>query len=211
MTAGYYAAIVEGGTRRSRTDSLKRQDAERLIRGPARLDGTVHDERPPMDLRLRASVYSWDELPAGQVVEVLQPYTETAELVVEEDTGASGAYYPRLPSTSPRRPAARRARLSGAVPGRRSCPGSWRSRRRGSRLGRAVRRSGRRSDGWPGRRGRAVRCAVAAAPGRQQRQGRADEDAPVQPAAERGEHARAHWPATVIEILPNGRARLRRA
>ena len=94
MTAGYYAAIVEGGTGRSRPDSLKWQDAERLVRGlAARLGGTVHDERPPMDLRLRASVYSRHELPAGQVIEVLQPYTDTGELVFEEDTGVSGAYY----------------------------------------------------------------------------------------------------------------------
>ena len=94
LTAGYYAAIVEGGTGRSRPDSLKWQDAERLIRGLAtRLGGTVHDERPPMDLRLRASVYSGHELPARQVVEVLQPYTDTGKLVLEEDTGVSGAYY----------------------------------------------------------------------------------------------------------------------
>jgi hypothetical protein len=94
MTAGYYAAIVPGGTSRSRPDSLKWLDAERLIRGlAARLGGTVHDERPPMDLRLRASVYSGHELPAGQVVEVLQPFTDTGELVFEQDTGVSGAYY----------------------------------------------------------------------------------------------------------------------
>jgi hypothetical protein len=94
MTAGYYAAIVAGGTSRSRPDSLKWQDAERLIRGlAARLGGTVHDERPPMDLRLRASVYSGHELPAGQVVEVLQPYTDTGKLLFEEDTGVPGAYY----------------------------------------------------------------------------------------------------------------------
>ena len=94
MTAGYYAAIVEGGTSRSRPDSLKWQDAERLIRGlAARLGGTVHDERPAMDLKLRVSVYSGHELPVGQVIEVLQPYTGTGELHVEEDTGVSGAYY----------------------------------------------------------------------------------------------------------------------
>ncbi len=96
LTAGYYAAIIEGGTSRTRPDSLKWQDAERLIRGLRRhrLGGTVHDERPPMDIRLRASVYSGHELPAGQVIEVLQPYTGTGELVtVEEDTGVSGAYY----------------------------------------------------------------------------------------------------------------------
>lgn len=94
MAAGYYAGIVEGGTGRTRPDSLKWQDAERLIRGLAvRLGGTVHDERPPMDLKLRVSVYSGHELPASQVVEVLQPFTGTGDLVVEQDTGVSGAYY----------------------------------------------------------------------------------------------------------------------
>jgi hypothetical protein len=94
LAAGYYAAIAEGGTGRSRPDSLKWQDAERLIRGlAARLGGTVHDERPPMDLRLRASVYSGRSLPAEQVTGVLQRYTETGELLLEEDTGVPGAYY----------------------------------------------------------------------------------------------------------------------
>jgi hypothetical protein len=94
MTAGYYAAIVEGLIGGSRPDSLKWHDAERLIRGLAvRLGGTVHDERLPIDLRLRASVYSGGELPVSQVVEVLQPYTDTGELVFEEDTGVPGAYY----------------------------------------------------------------------------------------------------------------------
>lgn len=94
MTAGYYAAIVAGGTGRTRPDSLKWQDAERLIRGlAARLGGTMHDERPAMDLKLRVSVYSGHDLPAGQVIEVLQPYTGTGDLVFEQDTGVSGAYY----------------------------------------------------------------------------------------------------------------------
>ena len=94
MTAGYYAAIVEGGTSRPRPDSMKWQDAERLIRGlAARLGGMVHDERPAMDLKLRVSVYSGQDLPARQVIEVLQPYTDTGDLVFEEDTGVSGAYY----------------------------------------------------------------------------------------------------------------------
>src|SRR5215468_10705269 len=94
LTTGYYASIVEGGTGRSRPDSLKWQDAERLIRGLAvRLGGTVHDARPPMDLKLRVSVYSGHELPAAKVVEVLQPFIGTGDLVVEQDTGVSGAYY----------------------------------------------------------------------------------------------------------------------
>jgi hypothetical protein len=94
MTAGYYAAIAEGETSRSRPDSLKWRDAERLIRGlAARLGGTVHDERPPMDLRLRASVYSGQSLPAAEVIGVLQPFVDTGELLFEEDTGVPGAYY----------------------------------------------------------------------------------------------------------------------
>lgn len=94
LTAGYYAAIAEGETGRSRPDSLKWQDAERLIRGlAARLGGTVHDERPPMDLRLRASVYSGQSLPAAEVISVLQPFADTGELLFEEDSGVPGAYY----------------------------------------------------------------------------------------------------------------------
>jgi hypothetical protein len=95
LAAGYYAGIVGGGSSRSRPDSLKWQDAERLIRGlAARLGGTVHDERPPMDLRLRAVVYSggssWS---AKQVIGVLQPYVRSGELVIEKDTNVPGAYY----------------------------------------------------------------------------------------------------------------------
>jgi len=94
LTTGYYASIVESGTGRSRPDSLKWQDAERLIRGlAARLGGTVHDERP-MDLRLRAVVYSGDaSLPAERVTGVLQPYVESGDLVIEEDTNVPDAYY----------------------------------------------------------------------------------------------------------------------
>src|SRR5262249_7799640 len=95
MTAGYYAAIVEGGTSRSRPDSLKWQDAERLIRGlAARLGGTVHHERPPMDLRMRAVVYSGQAaLPADPVIGVHRPHVDTGELVVEEDTIVPAASY----------------------------------------------------------------------------------------------------------------------
>jgi len=94
MTAGYYADILPGGTSRPRPDSLKWQDAERLIRGLAAwLGGTVHDERPAMDLKLRVSVYSGHELPVGQVIEVIQPYIDTGELLLQEDSGVSGAYY----------------------------------------------------------------------------------------------------------------------
>jgi hypothetical protein len=95
LATGYYATIVESGARRSSPDSLKWQDAERLIRGlAARLGGTVHDEQPPMDLRLRAVVYSvLSSCSAEQVIGVLQPYVHTGELVIEEDTNVPGAYY----------------------------------------------------------------------------------------------------------------------
>jgi hypothetical protein len=94
LTAGYYAAIAEGGSGRSRPDSLKWRDAERLIRGlAARLGGTVHDERPPMDLRLRAAVYSGQALPAAEVIGVLQPFADTGTLIREDDSGVPGAYY----------------------------------------------------------------------------------------------------------------------
>jgi hypothetical protein len=94
MTIAYYAAIIEGGTSRSRPDSLKWQDAERLIRGlAARLGGTVHDQRPPMDLHLSASVYSGRLVLAEQVIRVLQPHVGTGELVVEPDTDVPGAYH----------------------------------------------------------------------------------------------------------------------
>jgi len=92
---GYYATIVENGTGRSRPDSLKWQDAERLIRGlAARLAGTVHDEQPSMDLRLRAVVYSEpSSIPAEQVVGVLQPYVRSGALAIEKDTNVPDAYY----------------------------------------------------------------------------------------------------------------------
>jgi hypothetical protein len=94
MTTGYYASIIETGTRGSRPDDLKRQDAERLVRGlAARLGGTVHDERPPMRLDLSASVYSARALPAEQVTGVLQPYVDTGDLVVLPQERVPGAYF----------------------------------------------------------------------------------------------------------------------
>jgi hypothetical protein len=95
LATGYYATILERGAGRSRPDSLKWQDAERLIRGlAARLGGTVQDEQPPMDLRLRAVVYSARQsLPAEQVIGVLQPYVSSGDLVTEKDTNVPDAYY----------------------------------------------------------------------------------------------------------------------
>lgn len=94
MAAGYYAAIVETGSRGSRPDDVKSQDAEKLIRGlAARLGGTVHDQRPPMDLQLRASVFSGQALPAEQVISVLQPFIDSGNLYADPDPDTEGAYY----------------------------------------------------------------------------------------------------------------------
>ena len=95
LATAYYATIIERGAGRSRPDSLKWQDAERLIRGlAARLGGTVQDEQPPMDLRLRAVVYSAQQsLLAEQVIGVLQPYVRSGDLIIEKDTNLPDAYY----------------------------------------------------------------------------------------------------------------------
>lgn len=94
MTAGYYVSIIETGARGSRPDDVKKQDAERLVRGlAARLGGTVHDERQPMGLDLSASVYSARALPAEQLIGVLQPYVDTGELAVLEKKEVPGAYF----------------------------------------------------------------------------------------------------------------------
>ena len=94
LTAGYYADIAKAGGSRSRPDNLRWQDAERLIRGlAARLGGTVHDQRPPMDLPLCASVYGAAPVPAEQVIEVIQPYVDTGDLAAEADADVPGAYY----------------------------------------------------------------------------------------------------------------------
>jgi hypothetical protein len=95
LATGYYATIVERGAGRPRPDSLKWQDAGRLIRGlAARLGGTVQDEQPPMDLRLRAVVYSAQQtLLAEQVAGVLQPYVRSGDLIIEKDSNVPDAYY----------------------------------------------------------------------------------------------------------------------
>jgi hypothetical protein len=90
--SAYYADIIETGTRGSRPDSAKRQDAERLVRGlAARLGGSVHDQSPAMSFNLSASVYTTRLLPAEQVISVLQPYTDEA-LFADEDQDVPGAY-----------------------------------------------------------------------------------------------------------------------
>ena len=91
--SAYYADVIETGTRGSRPDHAKWQDAERLVRGlAARLGGTVHSQRPAMNLNLSASVYTAQPLPADQVISVLQPYTDDA-LFTDEDQDVPGAYF----------------------------------------------------------------------------------------------------------------------
>jgi hypothetical protein len=93
LAAAYYASIVEQGSRATRPDELKWQDAERLIRGlAARLGGTLHDERPPMKLDLMVSVYSAQPLPVEQVITVIQPFFDD-EIIVERHERVRDAYF----------------------------------------------------------------------------------------------------------------------
>lgn len=81
MTAAYYASIAVQGKAERRPDDDKWQDAGRLIRGlAARLGGTVHDGRPPMELTLDASVYSEQQLPVEEVAAVLRPFADGKNL-----------------------------------------------------------------------------------------------------------------------------------
>jgi hypothetical protein len=75
LTVGYYASAAMQGKAERRPDDDKWQDAGRLIRGlAARLGGTVHGPRLPMDLTLEASVYSAQPLPVDDVSSVLSPF-----------------------------------------------------------------------------------------------------------------------------------------
>jgi hypothetical protein len=75
MAVAYYASIAVQGKADRRPDDDKWEDAGRLIRGLAvRLGGTIHDPRPAMDLTLDASVYSGQQLPVQDVIEVLSPF-----------------------------------------------------------------------------------------------------------------------------------------
>ena len=59
LATAYHASILPQAKRPGRPEDATRQDAERLIRGlAARPGGSVHGERPPMAIHLRASVYS---------------------------------------------------------------------------------------------------------------------------------------------------------
>jgi hypothetical protein len=93
MTTGYYTVIAYGGEARNRDDDVMWQDGERLIRGlAARLGGTVHDPRPPMDLKLEATVFSAQPLPVEQVIGVLQPYVNTGQIVVDHSSDVPDSY-----------------------------------------------------------------------------------------------------------------------
>jgi hypothetical protein len=93
LTAAYYADVVKTGRRGSRPDHAKWQDAELLVRGLAeRLGAMMHDARLPMNISLSACVYSAQPIPAGEVISVLQPFTDD-ELFVEEGKNVPGAYF----------------------------------------------------------------------------------------------------------------------
>jgi hypothetical protein len=69
LATAYHASILPQAKRPGRPEDATRQDAERLIRGlAARPGGSVHGERPPMAIHLRASVYSPQPVPIEQVI-----------------------------------------------------------------------------------------------------------------------------------------------
>ena len=93
FAVAYYTGVSAGGKNR-RSEDLISQDAERMVRGLAiRLGGTVHDQRPPMELRLEVSVFSAQPLPVEQVIDVVQPYVDTGKLIIDTDTEAEDAYF----------------------------------------------------------------------------------------------------------------------
>jgi hypothetical protein len=93
LTAAYYTVVAYGAGANGRPEDAMWEDAERLIRGlAARLGGTVHSKRPLAKLKLEATVYSARTLPARQVIEVLQPFVDTGELLVDETSDTPGSY-----------------------------------------------------------------------------------------------------------------------
>lgn len=93
MTTAYYTVVAFGAEAGGRPEDAMWQDAERLIRAlAARLGGTVHDQRPPMKLKLEVTAWSARPLPAGQVIEVLQPFVHTGDLFVSERPDTPDSY-----------------------------------------------------------------------------------------------------------------------
>jgi hypothetical protein len=93
MATAYYAVVAFGSQAKGRPEDAMWQDAERLIRGlAARLGGTVHDQRPPVKLKLEVAVYSARPLPAAQVIDVLQPFVDTGPLIVDRSSGERESY-----------------------------------------------------------------------------------------------------------------------
>jgi hypothetical protein len=71
----YYTGVAAQKTSERRAESAKQDDAEKLLHGlAARLGGKTHLTDPQSKPALLASVYSEQELPPEQVVEVLRPY-----------------------------------------------------------------------------------------------------------------------------------------
>jgi hypothetical protein len=85
MTTAYYTVVAFGSEAKGRPEDAMWQDAERLVRAvAARLGGTVHDQRPPMKLKLEVAVWSPRPLPVEQVIGVLQPFVDTGDFFVDE-------------------------------------------------------------------------------------------------------------------------------
>jgi hypothetical protein len=75
MPVAYYTGVAVQRTRERRAESAKQDDAGKLLHGLAvRLGGKTHRAESQSKLALLASVYSEQDLPPDQVVEVLRPY-----------------------------------------------------------------------------------------------------------------------------------------
>lgn len=93
MTTAYYTVVAYGAEAKNKPEDAMWEEAERLVRGvAARLGGTVHDKRPPMELKLEATVYSVRPLPAEQVIELAQPFVDTGKLFVDSSPDEPDRY-----------------------------------------------------------------------------------------------------------------------
>jgi hypothetical protein len=93
MTTAYYTVVAYGAEAKGRPEKAMWQDAERLVRGlGARLGATVHDKQPPAEQKLEVTVFSGRQLPAEQVIGVLQPFVDTGKLYVDSSPDEPDRY-----------------------------------------------------------------------------------------------------------------------
>jgi hypothetical protein len=76
MTVAYYTGIALESHRERRPDEAKQWDGDKLVQSlAARLGGTAKYSGKPPNLALKPSVYSEQDVPAEQVIELLSPYS----------------------------------------------------------------------------------------------------------------------------------------